>query len=102
MSKEFNSEKKFLFQAIQFSQTVLLQTIQFSMRIDFVYSQLNVKTVRFQTIQFSISTQFISIRPIYRTLSGGTTPGQNGLETDGNEEALPKTPVLLEPHHHIV
>ena len=35
--------KTFLFQAIQFSQTVLIQWIQFSISIDFVYTQLNVK-----------------------------------------------------------
>ena len=37
--------KKFLFQAIQFSQAVLIQLIQFSISTDFVYLQLNVKTV---------------------------------------------------------
>ena len=37
--------KAFLFQAIQFSQTVLIQTIYFSESIDFVYTQSNVKTV---------------------------------------------------------
>ena len=37
--------KTFLFQATQFIQTVLIQLIQFSISIDFVYSQLNVKTV---------------------------------------------------------
>ena len=37
--------KTFLFQAIQFSQTDLIQPIQFSISIDFLYSQLNVKTV---------------------------------------------------------
>ena len=62
--------KTFLFKAIQFSQSVL---IQFSISTDFVYTQLNVKTVLyqislvqfqcqktvpFQTIQFSMSTQF--------------------------------------------
>ena len=35
----------FLFQAIQFSETVLIQAIQFTISIDFVYTQLNVKTV---------------------------------------------------------
>ena len=79
MSTLFNCKKKkkkkktFLFQAIQFIQTKL---IQFSISTDFVYTQLNVKTVLyqtiqpsvsrvsmpktvpFQTIQFSISTQF--------------------------------------------
>ena len=37
--------KKNLFQAIQFSQAVLIQLIQFSKSIDFVYTRLNVKTV---------------------------------------------------------
>ena len=37
--------KTFLFQAIQFCQTVLIQTIQFNISIDFVYKQLNVETV---------------------------------------------------------
>ena len=38
MSTQFKCKKKFLFQAIQFSQTVLIQTIQFSISIDFVYT----------------------------------------------------------------
>ena len=37
---------------------VLIQTIQFSMSMVFVYTKLNIKTVPLQTIQFSISTQF--------------------------------------------
>ena len=37
--------KTFLFQAIQFSQTILIQPIQLSISIDFVYTQLDVKTV---------------------------------------------------------
>ena len=44
-----------------------------------------VKTVLFQTIQFSICTQFSSIWPIDRTLSGAIPPGQSGLGSDGNE-----------------
>ena len=39
--------KTFLFQAIQFIQTVLIQLIQFSISTDFVYTQLNVKTVKY-------------------------------------------------------
>ena len=35
---------------------IRFQTIQFSIRIVFVYKQLNVKTVLFQAIQFGIST----------------------------------------------
>ena len=46
------------------------------------------KTVLFQSIQFSICTQFSSIWPIDRTLSGVTTPGQSGSGSDGNEGEL--------------
>ena len=53
ISKEINCKKIFLFHPIQFSQTVL-----------------------FQLIQFNISTQFSSIWPIDRALSGATTPGK--------------------------
>ena len=37
--------KTLWFQAIRFSQAVLIQLIQFSISTDFVYTQLNVKTV---------------------------------------------------------
>ena len=46
------------------------------------------KTVQFQTIQYRISTQFSSIQPIDRALSGATTPGQSGPGSDGNEGVL--------------
>ena len=39
--------KTFLFQTIQFRQTALIQTNQNSISIDFVYTQLNDKTVLF-------------------------------------------------------
>ena len=60
--------KTFLFQAIQFSQTDLIKTIQFSISIVFVYTQLNVKTVLFQTIQFSISTVSMSKTVLFLTI----------------------------------
>ena len=41
-----------------FSRTVLIQAIQFSTSIVFVYTLLNVKTTLFKTIQFYISTQY--------------------------------------------
>ena len=84
----------------------IIQTIQFSISIVFVYTQLNIKTVLFQTIQFgistvlmsktvlfqaiqfSMSTQFSSIWPIDRSLSGATTPGQSGLGGNSNEGVL--------------
>ena len=72
--------KTFLFQTIQFSQTIL--------SIVFVHTQLNVKTVLFQVIQFTISMQFSSIWPIDRTLSGATTLGLSGPRSDGNERVL--------------
>ena len=37
--------KTFLFRAIQFSQAILLQLIQFTKSTDFVYTQLHVRTV---------------------------------------------------------
>ena len=52
--------KTFLFLAIQFCQVVLIQVIQFSIGTDFVYTQLDVKTVLYQTIQFSVNTVSMS------------------------------------------
>ena len=49
---------------------------------------LNVKTILFQAIQFCMSTQFSSIWPIDRTLSGATTPGQSGPGSDSRERVL--------------
>ena len=49
---------------------------------------MNIKTVLFQVIQFSISTQFSSIWPIDRTLSGAATAGQSGAGSKGNEEVF--------------
>ncbi len=46
ISTQFKCKSKtYLFQAIQFIQTVLIQLIQFSVSIDFVCTQLNVKAV---------------------------------------------------------
>ena len=49
---------------------------------------LYIQTVLFQTIQFSISTKFSFIWPLDRTLSGVTTPCQNGPESNGNKGVL--------------
>ena len=57
--------KTFLFQAIQLSQTVLIQTIQ-----------------------FSISMQFSFIQPVDRALSVTTIPGQSGPGSNDNEGVL--------------
>ena len=53
------------------------------MSIDFVYTQLNVKSFLFQTIQFTVSMQFMPIWPIDRTLLDATTPGQSGPGKEG-------------------
>ena len=60
--KEFSL---FQFQVLQFSQTVLIQTIQ-----------------------LSISTQFSSIWPIDGNFSEASTPGHSGPESDGSEGVL--------------
>ena len=60
------------------SKTVLFQTIQFSL-----IRCLNVWRVPSQTIQFSTGTQFSSIGPIDRTLSGATTLGHGRPWSDG-------------------
>ncbi len=59
--------KTFLFQAIQFIQTLLIQPIKFSIStvlyitIQFSVSRISMsKIVPFQTIQFGITTQFKS------------------------------------------
>ena len=46
------------------------------------------KTVLFQTTQLSISTQFSSILPIDKTLTGTISPGQCRPGSDGNEDVL--------------
>ena len=46
------------------------------------------QTVLIRTVQFILSTQFSSIWPIDRTLSGATTPSQSGHGSDGNEGVL--------------
>ena len=50
----------------------------------FIYIHLSDQAVLFQTIQFCISTQFTCQR-FYLTLSGATSPNQNGCGSDGRE-----------------
>ena len=61
--------------------TVLFQTIQFSISMQYQFQ----KRILFQRIQFSINTQFSSIWPIDRTLSGSITLGEGGTESNENE-----------------
>ena len=53
----------------QFSSVkVLVQTIQFSLSTDFVYAQLNVKTVLYHTNQFSVSKVSILKVVLFQTI----------------------------------
>ena len=45
MSTQFNLKKKSYFKIFSLYKQFLIQLIQFSMSTDFVYTQLNVKTV---------------------------------------------------------
>ena len=51
---QFNCQKHFYFKL--FSLFKQFYPIQFSISIDLVYTQLNVKTVLYKTIQFSVSS----------------------------------------------
>ena len=100
----FNAELNLLLKKIKYTfclqtvvQTVLFQTIQFCISIEFQcqkqsyfkqFSLEKVQTVLFQTVQFSINTQITSIWSIDKTLLGATTSGQSGPGCDGNEGVL--------------
>ena len=53
---------------MEFSQTVLIKIIQFSVSTVSVYTQLNIKTVLFQTTHFSESTVSISRTVQFKTI----------------------------------
>ena len=72
---------------MQFSQTVLFQTFQFSIRIVFVHT-VKCENSSISCNSVNISTQFSSIWPINRTLSGATTLGQSEPGSYGNEWIL--------------
>ena len=71
-----------------FLTNYFIQTIQFSISVVFVHTQLNVKTVLFQVVQFYVNMQFSFTWPIDRALSGATTPKQSRPGRDGNEGVL--------------
>ena len=50
------------------------------------------RSILFQAIHFCISTQFCSIWPIYRTLSGSTTLGQSEPGSNGNKRGTLHSP----------
>ena len=98
-----------LFQIIQFrltavskSKTVPVQTIQLSISM---LCCLNVKTVLFQAIQFSIITQFSSIWPIDRTLSGVKSDGNKGVfcipQSSSITGTSPSDCLVLYPGHSL-
>ena len=99
-----DGQKHFYFKLFSLVK-VVIQPIQFNISIDFVYTELNVKTVPFQRIQFSISTQFSSIWPIDvapdKVLPLQTRMDLGAMAMKGCSE-FPKPPALLELQHQIV
>ena len=65
-------------------KTVLFQTIQFNLSTQFKHTFKWWKS-KFQIIHFRVITQFSSIWPIERNLSGATTPGHSGPGINGNK-----------------
>ena len=67
------------------TQTLLIAASNNFLKNNYFKAKINCKE---EYSKFSISTQFSSIWPIERTLSGATTPGQSGHGSDGNERIL--------------
>ena len=79
--------RTFQFQTIQFGMSIQFQCQKLFYFKQFTLAKLHslqVQTVVIQTIQFSISTKFSSIWVIDRTLSVATTSGQRWPGSDGN------------------
>ena len=74
---------------------------EFLVWLDQANTLTSMPIVLIQTIQFSISIQFSSNWPIYRTVSSATTPGQILPGSDGNT-AFAKAPTFVELHHQII
>ena len=79
---QFSISINFCLQSVKCQKIVLYQTIQFSLSIHFKCQNSPISN------QLIKSTQFSSIWPIDRLLSGATTPDQIGPEGDGNEGVL--------------
>ena len=88
MNTQFQCQKQFYFKQISLSkvQRVLFQTVQ--LRIISTQFQCKKKLFFFKQFSLAFSTQFSSIWPIDRTLSGATSPGQSEPGSDGNEGVL--------------
>ena len=95
---EFQCQKQFHFKQFSLAQVCILKvSTQFNCQKHFYFKLFNYsQTVLNQTIQFSISMQFSSIQPIDRTLSGATIPSQSGPGSNGNEGVLrnPQSPSI--------
>ena len=71
-----------LFCGVLLPEFVLIQILQFSIRIVFDYTQLNVKTVLFQRIQFSVNTVSLSKIGLFQTIQFSmqkTVPSNNSV-----------------------
>ena len=105
-----NDPNLILLYRVKWFQVLLCITNNSFKHQSFVYTQLNDQTILFQTIQFSISHLFahsLNVKQFYlihRNLAGATTLGQSGPVSNGNEgySSFPKALVLLAPHHQIL
>ena len=61
-------QKHFYFKLLSLVKQFSIQTIQFSVSIVFVYTQLNVKILLFQTTQFTVSTVQMSKTVLFQIL----------------------------------
>ena len=85
MSKQFNFKQFTLAYVCNLNTHFHINTVNFKKFSWERVGSLNTQTVLFQTIQFSISTHFSSIWSIDRILSGATNAGQSGPGSDSNE-----------------
>ena len=92
--------------SVKWFQVLLCITNNLIKDQSFVYTQLSNRAILFLTIWHTpfVCTVF-NVKQFYLThrldLSGANTPDQGGPRSNGNEGVLyiPKSPVVLEPHH---
>ena len=68
MSTQFICQKHFFISSYSFIQAVLIKLIQISISTDFVYTQLNAKTVIYIAIQLSVSRVSMSKTVPFQTI----------------------------------
>ena len=88
MSRQFYFKLFSLVKNVKWFQVLPCITNSSIKHLSFIYTQLHVKIVLFQAIQFRVSTEFSSIWPINKTLSGASTPEQSKPRSNGSEGVL--------------